>query len=445
VSPNKKGVTVSRNALIFHGDEATYRQINRQFTLSQSVLTYCYEKTKNRQRKRQMKASVGRMEPMLPEDRDHRLADLATDLVARSNALAGRLHPIMRDSIGDLVRSMNCYYSNLIEGHNTTPVDIEKALAKNYSKDQHKRSLQLEASAHIEVQRAIDRNEAPAPVVSTQFLTWVHREFCKRLPDELLWITNPDSGERVRVEPGVLRTGSVKVGAHVPPDAAALPAFLDRMEQAYSTEHLSKVQRIIAVAASHHRLLWVHPFFDGNGRVARLFSHAFLAELKVGSSLWSVSRGLARQVERYKERLMEADHERRGDTDGRGGLSLQGLEAFCEFFLETCVDQVDFMEKLLEPEELLRRVEIHVSEEVQGGRLPKGTWPLLREAIVLGEYSRGRAPKLTGYQERQARTVLNTLIADRLLVSPTTRSPVRLGLPIGVVDRWFPLLYPTVG
>ena len=51
---------------------------------------------------------------------------------------------------------MNCYYSNLIEGHYTHPVDIERALKDEYSADPEKRDLQLEAKAHIKVQEWID-------------------------------------------------------------------------------------------------------------------------------------------------------------------------------------------------------------------------------------------------------------------------------------------------
>ena len=102
-------------------------------------------------------ASPTSMEPMLPEEQQKDLEDLATDLVAKSNALTGRLHPVVRAGVGNLVRSMNCYYSNLIEGHNTLPVDIERALAGDFAQDKNKRDLQLEARAHIEVQRMIDR------------------------------------------------------------------------------------------------------------------------------------------------------------------------------------------------------------------------------------------------------------------------------------------------
>ena len=386
-------------------------------------------------------ASVSAMEPMLPEDHRHLLADMATDLLAKANALGGRLQPAMRSGIGDLVRSMNCYYSNLIEGHNTLPVDIDRALAGDLAQDQRRRNLQLEARAHIEVQRMIEYGQAPSPVLSTEFIVWVHRAFCERLPDDLLWVENPDTGERLRVIPGELRQRHVRVGQHIPPDPQDVSAFLARFIESYRSAHLSKLQKIVAVAASHHRLAWIHPFLDGNGRVMRLFSHAWLRELGVGSEIWSISRGLARNMTEYKSKLMAADEPRRGDLDGRGNLTEAGLEQFCRFFLTTCADQVTFMEKLLEPAEFLGRIEVWCAEEVRAKRLPRGSWPLLREAIIAGEFSRGRAPELTGYETRQARTVLNTLIRDGYLASANPRAPVKLGIPSTVLDRWFPRLY----
>ena len=381
------------------------------------------------------------MEPLFPEEGKH-LSDLATELVAKSNALAGRLHPVMHEGLGDLVRSMNCYYSNLIEGHHTHPVDIDRALAGDYSADPEKRNLQLEATAHIDVQRKIDLGKAPQPSTTVAFVKWVHLEFCRQLPDDLLIVKDQKTGREEKVEPGELRHVWVQVGRHVAPDPADLHALLQRFTTAYGNDKLPKIRRVISVAASHQRLLWIHPFADGNGRVARLFSHAFLKELGIGSSLWSVSRGLARAVDKYKAALQAADEPRRGDLDGRGNLTQAGLADFCDFFLSSCIDQVTFMENLFEPAELQRRMEIWTEEEVRANRLPKGTWPLLREAALAGEFSRGKASELTGYQERQARTVLSTLIDKGILVSPTTRSPVRLGFPIAVVDRWFPRLYP---
>lgn len=178
--------------------------------------------------------SVGLMEPMMPSEGDPLLEDLAVDLVAKANALAGQLHPTVRQAIGALVRSMNCYYSNLIEGHDTHPRDIDRALAQDYAAEPRRRSLQLEAVAHIEVQRLIDeRRDLPAEPATRAYVEWLHGEFCRRLPEDLLWVENPETGERLPVEPGVLRTRGVRVGRHEPPLPESLPRFLVRFEEAY--------------------------------------------------------------------------------------------------------------------------------------------------------------------------------------------------------------------
>jgi hypothetical protein len=66
----------------------------------------------------------------------------------------------------------------------------------------------------------------------------------------------------------------------------------------------------------------------------------------------------------------------------------------------------------------------------------------LREALIVGEFPRGKAPSITGYEERQARTVLTQLLGRGLLVADSPKAPVRLGFPIDVIERWFPRLYP---
>ena len=384
------------------------------------------------------------MEPMLPEESNRELEDIAFELTSKASSLAGQVNPIVTLSIGNLVRSMNCYYSNLIEGHDTHPRDIDRALHRNFSSQPKKRALQLEAVAHIEVQKAIDEGaDDPSEPLTAAYALWSHREFCRRLPDDMLWVEDPHSHRRIHVRPGELRDGEVEVGRHLPPAAAALPRFLARFEEAYNPRTLSKIRQIVALAASHHRFLWIHPFFDGNGRVVRLMSHAILKRIGIGNSLWSVARGLARTAERYKGLLMAADEPRRSDLDGRGSLSQSALIEFCQFFLATCVDQVEFMRSILEPSELLRRIEIYVEEEVRAERLPNGTFSLLREGLLAGEFERGSADSITGYGERMARNVVSKLVERGLLVSSSPKGPLRLGFPLAIVERWFPSLYPA--
>jgi len=384
------------------------------------------------------------MEPMMPPEGHAELGDLVLDLVGKSKGLAGMLHPNVQASVGNLVRSMNCYYSNLIEGHDTHPRDIDRALAHDYSKEPKKRALQKEAVAHIEVQRSIDRGEDPqVEPASREYIQWLHRSFCERLPEELLLVQSPGTKRKIKVIPGKLRDGAVSVGRHIPPRPENLDRFLARFEEAYSFKGVSKIARIIGVGAAHHRLLWIHPFYDGNGRVTRLMSYAMMLRLGVGSPLWSVARGLARRVSDYKSLLENADESRAGDRDGRWTLSERALVDFCRFFLTVSIDQVQYMTSLLKPADLLNRMRIHVEEEIGARRLPKGSFPLLREALIAGEFGRGRASELTGYRERRARDTLSDLLRKGLLVSDGPKMPVRLGFPIDVVERWFPQLYPT--
>src|ERR1700729_1365655 len=103
---------------------------------------------------------VSLMQPLLFGDGSrHRgeITALALEISQKSAGFRRSLPPSLLASLADLVRSMNCYYSNLIEGHDTHPVDIERALKNDYSQDAHKRDLQVEAKAHITVQQWIDR------------------------------------------------------------------------------------------------------------------------------------------------------------------------------------------------------------------------------------------------------------------------------------------------
>jgi Fic family protein len=125
------------------------------------------------------------------------------------------------------------------------------------------------------------------------------------LPEDLLWVEDPATKTRVRVEPGRLRKRDVKVGTHVAISPGALPRFLERFAKVYGT--IGKTESILATAAAHHRLLWIHPFMDGNGRVARLMSHAMMLDLLETGAVWSVARGLARNVAEYKQLLTDCD------------------------------------------------------------------------------------------------------------------------------------------
>ncbi len=239
---------------------------------------------------------IAMMEPLkVGESSSHRpaLTELAFELAEKSAGLRRSLPEGVVSALAELVRAMNCYYSNLLEGHDTHPVDIERAMREDYSAEPDKRDLQLEARAHVLVQEWIDEGRIDGLAATQKGICEIHRRFGEALPEDLLWVEDPDTKERIRVVPGELRMQDVRVGNHVPVSAGALPRFLSRFEEVY--RNMKKAETIFSAAAAHHRLLWVHPFLDGNGRVARLMSYAMLRDSLDTGGIWSVARGLAMQ------------------------------------------------------------------------------------------------------------------------------------------------------
>ena len=381
------------------------------------------------------------MEPLLVGDRQRgSLADLALDLAQKSAGFRRSLPAGFIGPLAKLVRAMNCYYSNLIEGHDTHPVDIERALRNDYSTDSRKRDLQHEAVAHIAVQEWIDTGGLAGPATSVESIREIHRRFCQRLPDELLWVEHSATGERVRVVPGELRRHDIQVGRHVAISPGAVPRFMVRFSEAYG--RLGKADGILASAAAHHRLAWIHPFVDGNGRVARLMSHATLLETLDSGAIWSVARGLARSVGDYKVHLANCDLPRRNDLDGRGNLSEEALARFTRYFLETCIDQVDFMERLAQPARLRTRILEWAGEEVRLGSLSPRARPIFEALMVRGELPRADIAAIVGTTDRQARRIVAALTEKGVLVSEGPAAPLRLAFPATLASRWMPGLFP---
>jgi Fic family protein len=386
---------------------------------------------------------VSLMEPLLlAEGSRHRpyLTDLALDLAQKSSGFRRSLPESLLASLADLVRAMNCYYSNLIEGHDTHPVDIERALKNDYSKDARKRDLQLEAKAHIAVQKWIDGGALIGRAVTSEGIREIHRRFSEELPDDLLWVEDPVTKERVRVAPGELRTRDVRVGDHIAVSPGAVPRFMKRFEGVYGA--VNKTESILGAAAAHHRLVWIHPFVDGNGRVARLMSHAMLLNTLDTGAVWSVARGLARKVDAYKGHLAACDQPRRNDLDGRGSLSEEALAAFTDFFLRTCIDQVTFMEELMQPDRLRARILLWAEEEIRLGTLPPKSGNILEAVLYRGELPRADAASVVGASERHARRIVSALVERGVLAADRARAPLRLVFPAALAARWMPGLFP---
>ncbi|WP_027056285.1 Fic family protein [Mesorhizobium erdmanii] len=393
-----------------------------------------------------MEETVQRIEPARLEDVAEPISDALAELSASSAVLGAKLHPRTAANLADLVRIMNTYYSNLIEGHNTRPRDIERALAGEFDKDQERRNLQVEAAAHVRLQGEIDRlaaeGQLPEPA-SLDFLRWLHAEFYRDADEAMLRIRGAD--REFLMVPGRWRSQpehDVTVGRHQPPSSDRVEAFMEHFASRYRFQRTGKAARILAIPAAHHRFNYIHPFPDGNGRVSRLMSHAMAHEAGIAAhGLWSISRGLARGLESrgdYKRMMDHADMPRQGDRDGGGNLSMRALADFTLWFLRVCIDQVSFMSSLFDLNQLARRLQ----RFVQRYDLKPEAFRLLEEALLRGEFDRGEASRIAGLPERTARRVFTEVLELGLLASDTPKGPVSLRFPVDTLDELFPKLFP---
>jgi Fic family protein len=387
-----------------------------------------------------------RIEPCQLPVYSERLADLVSEVVAAATLLGTRLHPRTAESLADLVRVMNCYYSNLIEGHDTRPQDIERALFGELETEPERRNLQLEARAHIHVQKAIDERDAKGALgepAAQLFIRWAHEQFYAEMPEELLTIQ--DARGSYRMQPGTFRhepRHDNAVGRHIPPSSSVVPAFMEYFEERFRLKPLGSAAKVTAIAIGHHRLNYIHPFPDGNGRVSRLVAHAMALRAGIGAhGLWSISRGLARGLRdrgEYKSMMDLADTPRQSHLDGRGNLSLKALETYVTWFLEVALDQLTFMSKLFDLGTLSSRLERHIRSDLN---LSDSAVMLAKSLLQRGEMPRGEASLAIGIPERTAREALRRLIEAGLVGSATPKGPVSLRFTTASADALFPRLF----
>jgi Fic family protein len=380
-------------------------------------------------------------EPLLPAPaRQEALLAKAHDLARSATQLAGL--PVAGELRG-LLRGMNSYYTNRIEGQHTRPLEIEQALARNFSDNKELAARQCLAVAHIDAEAAIEQRYSgelgARQLYAAAAVRDIHRELFSRLPpDDLV------TSEGEPVVPGELRRREVQVGRHVAPAHTSLPALLERWGQFYGAIRRGEAA-LLALAAAHQRLGWVHPFIDGNGRVMRLHSHAVLSALGYTNGLWSPLRGFARSVDQYYARLADADSPRQGDLDGRGNLSEQFLVAWIDYVLDVCLDQVKFMGGLLDISAMERRIAACLTfeeESQRSGVRREALRPLHYLFLTGGELERGEFKTMTGLGERTAVSALSALIRRGLLKSDTPQGKVRFALPLHALRFYFPALWP---
>ena len=384
------------------------------------------------------------MTPLFPEDKRAELEDKALKIIKESSKLSGKISNGTKLSFYDIMKNMNGYYSNLIEGNPIHPLDIEKALNGTYFKDEKKREKVEENTAHIKTQDKIKERLEKEPdlnITSKEFISWIHKELYENLDKEFRKVEH--EGEIIEIIPGKMREREVKVGTHRPPLSKSLNNFLNLFDESYSPDKLRNRDKIIAFSASHHRLVFIHPFLDGNGRVARLFSYAYAIKVGIDAGgIWSISRGLARTRDQYYSELNYADQARQGDLDGRGNLTAKGLESFCNYFLDTALDQLNFIDKILDLDTFENRLKKMLETKPLSHTYQKRAFIILKEIYTKGELKRSDVYDLVDIPERTLRDTVKRIKDLKLIKSKTHKSPLSLNFTVEDTIYLFPDLMP---
>lgn len=386
----------------------------------------------------------------LKGDIDKKLLDKAEHLLLEAAKLEGSHTPQILQAVKNLLYTVNSYYSNKIESEGTHIVDIERAMQQDYSKDTKKRNLQILSLAHIKVQKECEAYFANKPKGSAydkEFIKGIHKSFySKEGMEPFLHLTHENMQEHVT--PGEIRKRAVKVGNHLAPDFSELDSLLNEFEHLYNKSlGLNDATKLIYILSSHHRLMWIHPFLDGNGRTARLALDGALAGMKMsGYGLWNISRGLARNSDLYKENLRHADMVKQGEYDGKGALSSKALFVYVEFMLDMALDQVQYMNTHLKLNALSSKMELYVQRVNDGllglKPLPKHSEKIFRYLLLSGECVRGKIPEIIGMKERTASRVIAELLQRKFIESDSKAGPIRLKIGASMASYLFPMLVP---
>lgn len=369
----------------------------------------------------------------------------------------------IRDSVEWLLRQVNCYYSNRIEGNPTHPKELLKAQAPQTGASSNatatrSRAVQ-ELLAHLEVQLRLEKRQTTAAdITKVEFIKDLHRSFYQGLPEDQLHIKNQadedvldGDGQPLLVVPGEFRNHAVIVGSHEPPPAAELNSYMDWLQKSYALEKIHGTNRVIAAAALHHRLAWIHPFLDGNGRVIRLLTDCYMRHSGFGGyGLWSITRGFARDTQAYYNALAQADKIRQGMTDGRGVLSDGGLTHFTKYFIDTALDQISYFSELLEPRKLNLRIDIYFEMRDKGAlpAAPGEELPTLKLAARdIYKYLLDRGPQTKanicsylGKSEQSLRATFKQMEVERL-ISLNQKNQYKAFLSPHVIEYLFPKLW----
>lgn len=343
-------------------------------------------------------------------------------LVISSAKLKAQLPTGTALALTELISGVNCYYSNVIEGIQIKlPKETlrEAILAEHSPGDEEGAYLaHLAVQGYLEDQTGGGQHPFQDDIIRAAY-------------SQLISLSPLDQLGQAALSPlhaGGYRAHGVRVGAHIAPAPDAVAGLMLEFENEMGStlrQHPHAYQRLPIIALAHHRLAWIHPFMDGNGRLIRLVNDAALHGAGIeGYELWSCSRGLARHRQQYYEHLAAMD--RYMDAPATHD---QILQRYLGFWIGMCQSQVDFMTERFSHrtlEHFNRSLFSYLHSEI---KVPQEAAIIYWIALRVGEVSKKLAVQLTGKSERWTRDLLKRMQSLGLLISQESRHVLQPRIP----------------
>jgi Fic family protein len=219
------------------------------------------------------------------------------------------------------------YNSNAIEGNSLTLKETFLVINEGLTIKGKPLKDHLEAKDHHEALEMVYEliSHDVKPTVSEHLIRTLHQLVVKKTDEEFA---------------GKYRTSNVYIGGaeHTPPDALQVPSDMKKLMGWFAKEH--KVMHPIELAALlHHKFVYIHPFFDGNGRTARLLMN--IAIMRAGYPLAVI---LKNDRQKYYRALQAAD---KGNPLALVKFVAQGVERSLDIYLKTLLPSTQGKENYL--------------------------------------------------------------------------------------------------
>ncbi|MBL7159878.1 Fic family protein, partial [Candidatus Microgenomates bacterium] len=229
-----------------------------------------------------------------------------------------KLRPLPKPAVKKLQEQFQVemtYNSNAIEGNSLTLKETFLVINEGVTIKGKPLKDHLEAKDHHDALEYIYDLIQPQKksTISEKLIRSIHQLVVKKTDEE--WA-------------GRYRNSNVVIAGaeHKPPDASLVPGLMQDLINWYKKKQ-KKLHPIELAALIHHRLVYVHPFFDGNGRTARLAMNIFL--MRKGYPLVVILKNDRR---RYYRVLQQADKK---EYKSLVRFIAQAVERSLEIYLKT--------------------------------------------------------------------------------------------------------------